>query len=213
MVVKVRAVLDRLLQAALSALEADRWPEAPAEYRKADAEALLHACIAGLKARGCGVEISPYPSWEAGSPALDPDPFYGEFNREIKRVWVYSALAPEEQLVGLMHEGAHFLDGADEEEQEEQANRELVAYLAASAACLELGILDEGGAVEEAASGLDAAARSKNGWWGWEPALQEVAKCVCPLLGEALLDRAASIAGELVALVREGMERCEKPER
>lgn len=206
----MRATLDHLLQAAFDVLETGNWPEASAERREADVEAFLHTCIVGLEARGCAVEVSPYPSWEADAPALDMD-YDGVLNRENRHAWVFSGLDQDAQLMTLLHEAAHFLDTPERanNQDEEQAKRELVAYMAASAASLELGFLGEDGAIEEVAGGLAEAALWKNGW-KWRPALQEVPGYIRPLLGEALLNKAARIAEELVGMLREDLERREK---
>lgn len=195
----MRGTINRLVRAALTALETGEWPEVgepPCDDE--DIEAMLEACVAGLEARGCPVEISARPSWEGGAM-----PFCGLYDGDGPRIWVYGGLEPEEMCPVLLHEAAHYLDRG-------RANREFAACLAVAAASLELGLCDEPIAVRYLAGELGTAARAE---FGRRLTVEEVYRRMRLLLGKALLDRAARIAEELAALVREGLERCGKLER
>lgn len=195
----MRATLEQLLGAALAVLETGRRPVAPLWCPGVDLETIVEACVAGLEGRGCRVEISAYPSWE-GEDGANRITFCGICDRDARCVWVYGGLDPDELLLVLLHEVAHFLDRS-------RRGREFAACLAVSVGSLELKIFDEPVAVQYLVEELPVAARAE---FGRSLAVEDVPRRVRPLLGKPLLNRAARVAQDLVTLVREGLQRCEK---
>lgn len=194
--------LDRLLHAALTALETGEWPDASTETEPSEAEAeeVFRACASILEAHGCPVEVSPWPSWEE-----DAQPFPGQEERsggEFDRkhgVWVNCRLGSQARAVAIIHEAAHFFDF----DEGQNSRREVVAYLAGAVACFELGVLSEPSAVKELAGGLCEAADREYGWWPAEEALRYVR----PLLDDPVPGRAARIAEKLVRLINAERKR------